>query len=145
MASLGQQTEVAEKMRSGSNAGGLRPTKVMPAQDELSPGGGNAEAGASTPRSGESKSEVEEHSVELQFESENIIPSAHYGYVVRFLSPSSISLLGPMFFSDEAFFAQYCLFAAKKDERTVLISGCPCPFSFSPFNPSSSNYLSSLL
>jgi hypothetical protein len=85
LASLGVEAALGagEKQRAGSNVGGLRPTKVMPTQDELGVGSGETGGGASTPRSGESKSEGEEHSVELQFESENIIPFAHYGYVVR--------------------------------------------------------------
>ncbi|GAA6037565.1 hypothetical protein JCM8097_006116 [Rhodosporidiobolus ruineniae] len=75
----------------GEGKAWLTPEKVPPPR-------GSGETGASLGEAGGSGATHDEHVVELQFESDNIIPFAHYGYV-------------------------YCLLTAKKDERTVLISG----------------------
>ncbi|GAA5873250.1 hypothetical protein JCM8547_008613 [Rhodosporidiobolus lusitaniae] len=69
-----------------------RPVKVPPPRSDQ----GDEEHTSTAGRSGESKGD--EHVVELQFESEHIVPFAHFGYV-------------------------YTLIVGKKDDRTVLISG----------------------
>ncbi|BGP20053.1 hypothetical protein JCM10213_003563 [Rhodosporidiobolus nylandii] len=74
-----------------AEAKGGQPANVVPLRNE-------DEMENSVRRSGISESLGEEHSVELQFSSESIVPFAHYGYV-------------------------YDLRVAKKDDRTVLVSG----------------------
>ncbi|GAA5904558.1 hypothetical protein JCM6882_004907 [Rhodosporidiobolus microsporus] len=84
LATLGKEHEAAE--------GGSRPNKVPP------PSKGESLDDEDLPTHASGASKGEEHVVELQFESERIVPFAHYGYV-------------------------YCLLTAKKDDRTILVSG----------------------
>ncbi|GAA5821143.1 hypothetical protein JCM11251_001983 [Rhodosporidiobolus azoricus] len=89
LASLGKEGEDWGKLQK------IPPTLSMSPRGEA---GISGDVDDETPRDASRAGQADEHVVELQFESENIVPFAHYGYV-------------------------YCLSTAKKDDRTILVSG----------------------
>lgn len=64
--------------------------KAWATPEKVPPPRGSGETGALSGEAGGSGETHDEHVVELQFESDNIIPFAHYGYVVR-LFPATLS------------------------------------------------------